>query len=313
MTTQEPARPSRPSGGNLLARYPLVFFFLLAYGISWVAWIPYLLSRDGFGLLPYQSPIGYTPTAYTFSFGPLVAALIMSGVIGGRAGVVQLLRKMVLWRVGVWWYLLVLIGIPLVELLGTLAVPADVASFHPTPLLPMLFSFVPFFFYPALLVGGPLGEEPGWRGFAQAPLQRRYGPLVGTLILSPLWALWHWPAIWATVWPQNHIPFFPNILLYVLFLTVWAVLMTWLFNNTRGSVLIAILAHASVDAFPNWFLGPLFPASVEMAAGGAYRGYFGLIIGLGVAALLVIAITRGRLGYDRYLRETANDAAMDSA
>jgi membrane protease YdiL (CAAX protease family) len=297
----------------VLARHALVSYFVIAYAVSWGVWIPYLLSRDGFGLLRFESPISHTLSGYLFSFGPLVSALIVTGVIDGGAGIRRLLLKMVLWRVSIWWYLFVFFGFPLLELLGTVLVPGNMASFQPMAPLPMLFSYIPFFIYPAMLVGGPLGEEPGWRGFALPRLQVRYGPLLGTLVLSPLWAIWHWPAIWATIWPQNGINFFPNIVLYLLFLTFWAVIMTWLFNNTRGSILIAILAHASVDAFPNAILGPLFPATVVLGAGGAYRGYFGLIVGLGLAALVLIAVTRGRLGYDRYQRDLAAELAGASA
>jgi membrane protease YdiL (CAAX protease family) len=289
-----------------------VFYFLFAYGISWVVWIPYLLSRDGFGLMSFRSPIDHSTTAYIFSFGPAVSAFLMMGVLYGWSGIRQLLQKMVLWRVALWWYLFVFIGIPVIELLGTIVVPGNLAPVIPLAPLPALLAYIPFFIYPALIIGGPLGEEPGWRGFALPRLQERRGPLVGTLILAPLWALWHWPAIWATAWPQNHFSFFPNLVLYVLFLTAWSVLMTWLFNNTRGSVLLAILAHASVDAFPNAILSPLLPATTVLLASGIYRGYFGLVVGLGVAALLVIAFTRGRLSYERYQRDISPNAAMTS-
>jgi membrane protease YdiL (CAAX protease family) len=83
--------------------------------------------------------------------------------------------------------------------LGALVVPGTVASFEPLPPLSVLTSYLILFIYPALIIGGPLGEEPGWRGFALPRLQRHYGPLVGTLILSPLWAFWHVP-IWLTAW-----------------------------------------------------------------------------------------------------------------
>jgi membrane protease YdiL (CAAX protease family) len=280
-----------------------VFYFLLAYGVSWVVWIPYLLSSNGLGVLPYHSPLGHDLTAYIFSFGPSIAAFIMTAAIAGGAGCVQLLRKIVLWRVGIIWYLFIFFGIPVIQLLGTLVVPGAAASFQPLSPIAALRNYFPFFLYPALIVGGPLGEEPGWRGFALPRLQALHGPLLGTLILGPLWAIWHWP-IWATSWREAHFNFAPTLVLYLLFIVSWSVMMTWIYNNTRGSVFMAILAHTSVDAFPNAILGALFPFTVAISAAGIYKGYYGLDIGLVITAVALIVFTRGRLSYDRYLRET---------
>jgi membrane protease YdiL (CAAX protease family) len=159
-----------------------------------------------------------------------------------------------------------------------------------------------FFIYPALLVGGPLGEEPGWRGFAFPRLQRQYGPLVGTLILGPVWAFWHVP-IWLTAWRVAEMQNIYNVILFVLFISLWTFVFTWVFNNTRGSVLVAILVHASGDAFPNAILGPVFPASVVVTNNGVNVGYYGLVIAYAMLTVLVVVLTRGRLDYEHYLAE----------
>jgi uncharacterized protein len=307
MSDTAPAGAPKQMPDNPFARHQILFFFLLAYAFSWVVWIPFLLSREGFGLLPFHSPLEHALTAYIYSFGPAVAAFVMTAIVAGRRGCAELLRKMLLWRVGIIWYVFVFIGIPVIQVLGTIVVPGTLASLQHLSPIPALLHYMPFFIYPALIVGGPLGEEPGWRGFALPRLQARYGPLAGTFILAPLWTLWHWP-IWATLWPEAHFSFLPNLVLYFLFIASWTVMMTWIFNNTRGSVLMAILAHASVDAFPNAILGVLFPVTVVVSAAGIYRGYYGLVVGLAITALLLIAFTRGRLGYDRYRRESGSGA-----
>jgi membrane protease YdiL (CAAX protease family) len=133
-----------------------------------------LLSKDGLGILSYSSPL----------------SLILTGGIGTFSSPAL---------AGLRWCLFVLLGIPVMLTLGALVVPGTLASFEPLPPLSALTSYLILFIYPALIIGGPLGEEPGWRGFALPRLQRRYGPLVGTLILSPLWAFWHVP-IWLTAW-----------------------------------------------------------------------------------------------------------------
>jgi uncharacterized protein len=192
-TTESAERPGA-AGAGLLARHPLLFYSIIAYAITWLAWLPFVLSREGGGYLPFTSPIGDDLSLYIGSFGPALAAFIVMGATEGRAGIHRLLQKMVLWRVGLRWYLFALLGVPALLALGTIVVPGNLASFKPMDPLSLLIDYLPFFVYPALLVGGPLGEEPGWRGFALPRLQRRYGPLVGSLILGLLWSPFHYSA-----------------------------------------------------------------------------------------------------------------------
>src|SRR5262245_51890377 len=112
MTTAAPVQPAAPHRGikALLARHPLVSFFVLAYAGTWLFELPYVLSKAG--LLPYSSPLlEWTPPLAVF-LGPFLAAFVMTGVTEGREGVGRLLSWFVLWRVGFWWYLFALVGIP---------------------------------------------------------------------------------------------------------------------------------------------------------------------------------------------------------
>src|SRR3989442_5448011 len=118
-------------------------------------------------------------------------AALMTAVTQRRAGLLQLLRRYVLWRVGIPWYLLVLLGVPALLLIAVLPLRGAVSAFR----LPAL-SFWPTYLMGYLLylvAYGPLFEEPGWRGFALPRLEQRSGPLVGTLLLGVLWGLWHLP------------------------------------------------------------------------------------------------------------------------
>src|SRR5215471_20883036 len=87
-----------------------------------------------------------------------------------------------------------------------------------------------------MIFGSPLGEEPGWRGFALPRLQQRYGPLAGSLVLGPLWALWHLPLFY-TAWGASYqiigIPL--GLLLFTFVIMGTTIVMTWLFNHTKGS------------------------------------------------------------------------------
>jgi membrane protease YdiL (CAAX protease family) len=174
-TTQ--AQPASARQG-LLARRPLVFYFLIAFAFTWALLFSVLLSKDGLGLLPYGvSPAMARLIAPASLLGPSVAALIVTGATEGWAGIGRLLRRIVRWRVGLRWYLFVLLGLPAVMVLGTFLRPGALASFDVSALPSALAYFGAFAFM--VVLGGPLFEEPGWRGFALPRLQRLHGPLIG--------------------------------------------------------------------------------------------------------------------------------------
>jgi membrane protease YdiL (CAAX protease family) len=197
----------------------------------------------------------------------------------------------VLWRVGLRSYLFALLGIPAILVLGVIVLPGALASFQGLASLaplPFLSLFVYVFF-----LGGPFGEETGWRGFALPRLQTTHAPLVGSLILGLIWALWHLPIFWVPAW--NFPPTILNIVMFVIAAIAFTFVMTWVFNNTKGSLLIATLIHASFDMFMAALNG-LFPAPIV----NDYGSNVPVLIGFGALALLLIALTRGRLDYQKY-------------
>src|SRR5215207_8898904 len=229
---------------RLLIRHPLVSFFALAYALTWLAWSPWYLSEDGIGLLPYdgESISDYLNTV-ALVLGPTLSAFIMTGVTGGRDGVRRLLRRIVLWRVGLGWYLFVLVGIPAIIVLCTVVLPGALASFRASAVPSTMFLYVVAGLV-FLFAGGPEFEEIGWRGFAFPRLQRLYGPLVGILVLGVLWVLWHLPLFIIPSWDTPHgSPL--DVALFVVWAVAITVIFTWVFNNTKGSVLLVILAHGS--------------------------------------------------------------------
>lgn len=280
---------------NVIGRHPLSSYFVLAFGGAWAVFLIHNLSTDAWGVLPYASPFGITVYIGASTFlGPTLAALIVTGAAQGRAGVVHFLRRFLIWRVGVRWYAWALIGVPLIATAGALLVPGVLASFTPIDPAPsFFFDYVLFFIYPALIIGGPLGEEPGWRGFALPRLEDRYGPVVGTLALGILWGVWH-----ATIWTSGQwtVPTWQNMVVFTVWITAVSVIYTWIYNHTQGSILMAILVHASMDAFPNAILFPMFPALGDMTGAGVLTAYIANVIGYGGAALVIIVATKGRLG-----------------
>lgn len=168
---------------QVLRRHPLLCYFLLAFGLTWACELPATI------LWHVADP--YHWLAPALFLGPALSALLMTAILEGKPGVGRLLRGYMLWRVGLRWYLVVLLGIPALVLLSALTIPGAVATFRaPAPLFLLTCVLIYLFI---LTLDGPLGEELGWSGFALPRLQQRYGPMAGTLLLGSLWGLWHLP------------------------------------------------------------------------------------------------------------------------
>jgi membrane protease YdiL (CAAX protease family) len=151
-----------------------------------------------------------------------------------------------------------------------------------------------------LIIGGPLFEEIGWRGFALPRMQPLHGPLVGSIILGLLWGLWHLPEFMVATWAESSGGSSPlAIVKFCIFAIAMTIILTWVFNNTKGSVLMAVLVHASIDA-------PFLPFSVLLGPSEVMNS---MLVGFGALALVVVALTRGRLGYEHYQQEEDPDPA----
>jgi CAAX protease family protein len=243
----------------LMKRHPLITFFVLTYALSWWPWLLYTVHLFPFPILPT---------------GPALAALLMTGIIGGWTGTKTLLLRLVQWRARPRWYAVVLLlpvviwgaAVILNVLLG--AVPA-VANLVGWPSL-----VLGFLLYLVNPLAGPLGEEPGWRGFALPHLQSKWSALVASLILSVFWAGWHVPLILSgqIPWP---------LLLSIIPL---AILFTWVYNGTNGSLFMAVVFHASFDALGD-YVYPLFSGPDLL------RDYVLIAVVTSVVALLVVLAT----------------------
>jgi uncharacterized protein len=115
--------------------------------------------------------------------------------------------------------------------------------------------------------------------------------------LGVLWGLWHLPLFWT---PWNELTTL-NVVVYVLATICLTIIYTWVLNNTKGSLLIAILIHWSFDVAAGGIVAPLFPAPIVVD-----YGLLPILVGFGPVALLVVALTRGHLGYQHYQQEEPN-------
>src|SRR5215204_6305811 len=126
MATAAPLQPAAaPQRGikALLARHPLVSFFVIAFAGTWLFKLPYVLSEYGAGLLPTRSPVLLWTSPVSIFMGPFLAAFVMTGITEGREGVGRLLRQLVLWRVGFEWYLFAFLGLPAIMVLSVVVIP----------------------------------------------------------------------------------------------------------------------------------------------------------------------------------------------
>jgi membrane protease YdiL (CAAX protease family) len=281
---------------RLLRRHPISGYVVLAYAGTWTLLLPAVLSRDGIGALPFHMPSALFFVEFILAglAGPALSAFIMTGVTLGRPGVRTFLRRFVLWRVGVRWYLAVLLGYVAVYLLIAVVAlgPGSIQSLGTKwPLL--LASYLPAVLTFNLITA--IGEEPGWRGYALPRLQERYGPLPASLILGTLHAGWHLPVF---LLPAIGLGPLSLSFLVTWLPTIWAttVLWTWVFNNTKGSILIAVLQHSAFDAGGAYVFGQIVILTTLSSAAQNQVGIVQTVVFVALAAV-VLALTRGRLSY----------------
>ncbi len=289
---------STASRGRWTARHPLIAFFGLAFAISWSAVLPLALSRNvGVGLLPYDLPDAITTVLYLVAsfIGPSLAVVIVLALTEGRSGVMRLLKRCVQWRVQPRWYMVALGANLLIWLLSYSALMGAGLLAAAVQHWPLLFTtFLPYVAFGILIPS--IAEEPGWRGFALPRLQQRYGPVAGSLILGLLHGVWHVPALMSLLGPTPLVNYPPFMLTAML----TAVLYTWVYNQTHGSILLAMLFHAAGNAAAGWLVALFRAAGLQEPEAGV-AGFLAAttwinVIGYGLAALLLIVLTRGRLG-----------------
>jgi membrane protease YdiL (CAAX protease family) len=269
---------SRPAARrSLLLRYPIAAFFVLAYAISWG--ISLFAAR---GLLPFAvPPMVRLLASLLYHFGPALAGIIMAAAEAGRAGVRALLRPLGQLRVGVSWYLLIVLY-PLALRLAAAGLGAVLGGPAPTffastelglPAGNPLVMAVPVFLSTLILTG--IAEEIGWRGYALPRLQARHNALVASLIVAILWAPWHYN-------PLNFPAMRAIIPWHVLAVLGMTILMTWVYNGTGGSLGMAVLFHAFSN-FSDWVV-PTSPA-----VNGDMRAYvLHVLLNLAVASVVVL-------------------------
>lgn len=254
---------------KFVSQRPLIAFFILTYAITWILWGTQIALA-----LDIKNPLGSILNALAI-FGPTLAGIILTFLLNGRQGLLDLFARLSPARAGLRWVCITLL-IPFLIIIAALLIGIGMGS--PTPaklaisvwLLPLLLEAMRIFF-----VGGPLGEEIGWRGFALPRLlQSQNNAMKASLILGLIWGIWHAPIYAVAGTGQNDIlksggaflVLFPAFVIWVMGL---AVIFTWLYKNTNGNLLIAILFHTVVNTaafFPS-VIGSQFGMATLLNAG----------------------------------------------
>jgi membrane protease YdiL (CAAX protease family) len=246
----------------------LIAFLLIAFGYTWIFQI--LLTY----LTPERAsePAFYIPSIY----GPTLSALIICLILGGGHKLLDFLKRSLNYKVNIIWYLVAIFGIGFLILLlrGIHSLIFPSITLDPmqisNPVPTILIGFV------MMLPYGPLAEELGWRGFALPLLQKQMNAISASLVLGVIWWAWHLPQLLIPElqWAVGSMPPW----LYLLMMVPGAILSTWIYNNTEGSVLLTILFHCSLN-FSVGLLGFNSPYFLPM-----------MLVGLWAVAILVTLV-----------------------
>jgi len=251
---------------TVIQKYPLVSFFVLAIGLTWIFMITDALGSHG--ILPFRLPL---PLLLVMGYMPTLGAVIVTRATQGKEGVKALFRKLLIARVGLGWYLFAIFGLGLASVIAIILYN----RFSGLPAVPILSTELPPFKSPLelvpqiailfLIVGIVNGEELAWRGFALPRLQAKYNALTSSLILGVIWTLFHLPLFFTVTGTSQADRSFLTFLISTVALSV---LFTWMYNNTRGSVLMAYLLHASVNTWTRVFSIDHAPLSLDWTRTG---------------------------------------------
>jgi membrane protease YdiL (CAAX protease family) len=272
-----------PSVERAIVRHPVAAFLLIAIGALLVtAAIPPLTSTD---IPPFDSPL-FGVVGGILGVG--LGAFVVTAVTEGRAGVADLVRRTLRWRVPVRWYLFALFFVPVAGTLLALAIYGPEALESPPGGWPQALAEVAGLFV-VQLVFFQLAEEIGFTGFLQDRWQNELSPLRLTTYVAFFWALWHVPDyLGEEGWGLEQLVSAP-VFLVIEFVSLFfaRALFVWLYTRTGRSVLLVTVMHASFDASISELSYDIVPGSNA----ARYLIFSAIIV---VAATAVIALTRGR-------------------
>ena len=265
----------------LFKKYPVAAFYIVALLIGAIFTAPFIANY--LGLIPAVPFI----TIFGAAFSASLAAIIVTGVISGKAGVKKLLGRFLIWRFGIGWWLAALL-LPAVATLGAVLLSSQFGGRAlDTSQLSPVYTLVPLLLMKVIQAG--MGEEFGWRGFALPRLQSRYNALAASIIVGIMHALWHWPLYFIEPMTQYYEQvawgFVPALLIDTVMVTLWSIMYTWLYNNSKGSVLMAAFFHGVVPTWMSYLAATsAWGGEIDM---GPFVWYMGIFAVINVAIVVI--------------------------
>lgn len=230
-------------------------FLVITFSYSWLLWLPFVLA--GFNIIHLSDSIVslITLAVALGAFGPMIAAVILNGRKQGKSGIKEFFRNALSLRVKPVYYILALLLPILITALSHYFVNYTGIDKLPDTLfpdsllsVPAIVIFVPYFLFTLIAAGGQ--EEFGWRGYAQEPMQQRFGILKGSIILGLIWGLWHLPLWFMPGEGHTYYSFFA----FLIYVVSTSVSIGWLYNASGKKLIIPLIIHTagnvSVPFFP---------------------------------------------------------------
>jgi hypothetical protein len=279
-----------------IKRHPVSSFFALAFAYSWIWWgLLFVVAPKGLeagraemGALALYGLFGAT--------GSSVASIAVTRIVDGRDGLQTLFSRLGKWRVNFVWYGAALLVTPLL-----LTVSLLVLSFVVSPVfLPAIITSrdIATLLGFGIIVGLVAGsfEEIGWTGFAIPKLQTRYSALATSLIVGVLWGIWHFlPDFWGRVGSFRAL-YVPNYVVFVIGVVAYRILIVWVYNNSKGSLLLAVLMHASFSGGQAIFI-PALSAADWVLVQAVFAAVLWLVVAVVVAVTGKRLVRESRLGF----------------
>ena len=248
-------------------------FLGLTFALTWLAWG---LANPGL-----QRALGISiPPWLLIGLGTAVPSMVALAMAVRQGTADTLLARLFHWRVHPGWYVVAILG-PAVLMLAATAGHVLLGGTVPPYPPPSRWPLVAINFVIVLLVGGPLGEELGWRGLALPVLQDGLGLLTAALVIGIIWAVWHLPLFLLPGSPQSELPWG----WFALQTVALSLVLSLVYEKTGHSLLLPVLLHTSV----NTFSGPL---RVLPSVAGSERPFIVTALLAWVAAGLLAVLTR---------------------
>jgi hypothetical protein len=275
---------------TFITRYQVVIFLILTFILSWFPWYA--------GIAPE-----------VMAMGPSIAAFIIVLIVAGKRGFIDLIRPFGHWRVSLSLWGIAIFGPVILYLLGLGVYLIFDGETPPFTMIREELNLIPLYLIMVVLMpwNGPVGEEFGWRGYLLPKWQLKYGPLVASFGVGTIWGFWHLPSFFA---PHGVVGAIAAeigmifILAYTLGTIANSIFMTWLYNKSKASALIAgIVWHAAINF---WAPILLSDSSLVAAREGTHLptivpNLYITVLAVQVVVSLILAIaTKGKLGFENH-------------